>query len=727
MIRRPLSRGIGVTLAVGAALALAIPSSPLPAAAEVAPDAPALNWVVNTAPGGPSEETLRAAIADAGGTLLISYPEIGVTVVRAPEGEFAAQLRAQPWVQSVGPTRTSTTPDRLPEPAVSAAGVTEEPEAMPAEGTAWDTVAVGATTPGGAGVVVGVADNGIDAGHPDLADRIDPALSVGCGINGVPDTRPVAWQPAAGLVGAHGTHVAGSIAGAANGSGIRGIAPDARVAAIKVDNQTGHIYPEASICATMWAVRHDIPVVNHSYYVDPWYVWCAGEETQSAALEALRRTYAYAHEQGVVNVAAVGNESQDLATMTTDVLSPDDGAPEPRPVDSSCSRAPAGLPDVISVAAADQDETSGAVVMAGFSNYGAGTVTVTAPGVVWSAVTRQDDGSIYAPFSGTSMASPHVAGLAARMLAADPTLTPDEVTRRIRATADGVADEGPDRVGAGLMDADIGASVPAVGVYSRVALTGQPFRMTGSGHPPRSTVELRVGSATIPVQTDAQGRFATVFPVPADAPAGPSTLIAGEARAPIVIRTSPATPTILTPKAGATVTATTTTISGTGVPGSRVRVDVRDGELTPFLRFVNVRDDGTWTVNAPLTQGTYEVVARTIVGSDTSATTAPVRFSVHTKSAIGYSVELSPQPGATHDTLILLDLANAGAAGGRAVVDIDLTAFGDVEVPVPSVGEVERTARGLRWTLTLESAEKAQLQIPAASGDEPAFPVITVR
>jgi len=724
---RPLSRGIGVALAVGVALALAIPSSPLPAAAEVAPDTPALNWVVNTAPGGPSEETLRAAIADAGGTFLISYPEIGVTVVRAPEGGFAAQLRDLPWVQSVGPTRTSTTPDRLPDPAESAAGVTEEPEAMPAEGTAWDTVAVGATTPGGAGVVVGVADNGIDAGHPDLADRIDPALSVGCGINGVPDTRPAAWAPEAGLSGAHGTHVAGSIAGAADGAGIRGIASDARVAAIKVDNQTGHIYPEASICATMWAVRHDIPVVNHSYYVDPWYVWCAGDETQSAALEALRRTYAYAHEQGVVSVAAVGNEAQDLATMTTDVVSPNDGAPEPRPVDSSCLKAPAGLPDVISVAAADQDETSGAVVMARFSNYGAGTVTVTAPGVVWSAVTRQDDGSIYALFPGTSMASPHVAGLAARLLAADPTLTPDEVTRRITATADGVADEGPDRMGAGLMDADIGASVPAVGVYSRVALTGQPFRVTGSGYPPRSRVELRVGTATMPVQTDGQGRFATVFPIPADAPAGVSTLTAGAARAPIVIRTSPAAPTILTPKAGTTVAATTTTISGTGVPGSRVRVHVRDGELTPFLRFVTVRDDGTWTVDAPLTQGTYEVVARTVMGTDTSATTAPIRFSVHTKSAIGYSVELSPQPGAAQDTLIVLDLANAGAVGGRAVVDIDLTAFADVEVPVPPVGEVERTARGLRWTLTLDSAQKAQLQIPATSGDDPAFPVIAVR
>lgn len=154
---------------------------------------------------------------------------------------------------------------------------------------------------------------------------------------------------------------------------------------------------------------------------------------------------------------------------------------------------------------------------------------------------------------------------------------------------------------------------------------------------------------------------------------------------------------------------------------------VRDGELTPFLRFVTVRDDGTWTVDAPLTQGTYEVVARTVMGTDTSATTAPIRFSVHTKSAIGYSVELSPQPGAAQDTLIVLDLANAGAVGGRAVVDIDLTAFADVEVPVPPVGEVERTARGLRWTLTLDSAQKAQLQIPATSGDDPAFPVIAVR
>lgn len=727
MIRRPLSRGIGVALAIGAALGVAVPSAVIPSAA-VAAEAPALNWVINIAPDGPREETLRAAIAEAGGTLLISYPEIGVTVARAPEQGFAAALRAVPGVQSVGPTRTSTAPDRLPEPAVSAAGITDEPASMPAEGTAWDMVALGATTPGGAGVVVGVADNGVDAGHPDLVDRIDPALSVGCGVNGVPDTRPAAWHPGAGFAGAHGTHVAGSVAGAADGTGIRGVAPDARIAAIKVDNQAGHIYPEASICATMWAVRHHIPVVNHSYYVDPWYVWCADADTQSAALEALRRAYAYSHAQGVVNVAAVGNENQDLATMTSDVLSPDDGAPEPRPVDASCRKVPAGLPDVISVAAADQDETSGAVVRAGFSNYGAGMVTVTAPGIAWSSTTRQGDGAIYTSLPGTSMASPHVAGLAARLLAADPTLTPDQVTRRIRATADAVSDEGPDRVGAGLMDAQIGTAVPAVGVYSRIAFTGQPFRVTGSGHPARSTVELRVGAATTEVRTDAQGRFATVFPIPADAAPGAATLTAGAARAPIVIRTSPPAPIILTPKAGSTVAATTTTISGTGVPGSRVRVQVRDGELTPFLRFVTVRDDGTWSVGAPLTQGSYEVVARTVLDGEVSAITAPVGFSVRTKSAIGYSVQLSPQPGVEDDTLVVLDVVNAGATAGRAVVDIDLTAFADVGMPVPPVGEIERTARGLRWTLPLDSAETAQLQIPVrTTSDDPAFPVIRVR
>lgn len=734
MTRRTIVRSTCAVLALGAVLGLSAPLTALPAAAAAsAAGAPtagdaALNWVVNTAPGNQGTDAVKAAIAEAGGTMLISYPEIGVTVARAPEGGFGAELRKLSWVQSVGPTRTSTTPDVLPVPGDSAAGVTTEPASMPAEGTAWDTVAIGATTSSGKGVVVGIADSGIDAGHPDLADRIDPALSVGCGVNGVPDTRPEAWHPTTGLGGAHGTHVAGSVAGAVNGTGIRGVAPEARVAAIKVDNQSGFIYPEASICATMWAAQHHIPIVNHSYFVDPWYLWCADADTQAAALEALRRAYAYSQEQGVLHVAAVGNEGQDLATMVTDVYSPDDGEAQPRPVNASCRQVPAGLPGVISVAAADQDETTGAVIRAGFSNFGAGKVTVTAPGVVWSSVPRQADGSIYASFPGTSMASPHVAGLAARILSENPGLTPEELTRRITETADPLAGAGSDQVGAGLLDAGTGTTVPAVGVYSKVALTGQPFRVSGSGYPANGAVDLRIGDTTQRVEADAAGRFAAVFDIPDTAPIGAATLVAGTASAPIVIRTSPAAPTVLTPRPDTTTYATSTRITGTGVPGTLVRVRVADGELTPYLRFVRVGDDGRWAATAPLPQGRYEVTARTVAGEDASALTAPVPFAVHTASALSYSVQVAPQPGAQDDTLVLVDLTNAGASSGASTVDIDLSGYEHFQLPASSVGEIERTDRGLRWTLTLDSRQKAHLQIPVRAGtDDPPFPVITVK
>ncbi|MGO4489366.1 S8 family peptidase [Microbacterium sp. 2RAF4] len=725
MTSRMIVRSTCAVLAVGAALAM---SAPLTAAVPVAAAAEqsALNWVVNTRPGAPSADVLQSAIEAAGGEVLVSYPEIGVTVARAPDGDFPTELKSLAWVQSVGPTRTSTDPDAPTAPAPPISGDTTEPATMPAEGTAWNTVAIGATSPSGTGVVVGIADSGIDIGHPDLADRIDPALSVGCTVNGVPDTSPEAWQPGAGGASAHGTHVAGSVAGAANGTGIVGVAPEARVASIKVVNDGGYIYPEASICATMWAAEHDIPIVNHSYYVDPWYVWCADVDSQGAALEALRRAYAYSHDRGVLNVAAVGNEGQDLAAMTTDEMSPNDGTLEPRPVNDSCLQAPGSLPGVIAVAAADQDETTGAIVRAGFSNYGAGKVTVTAPGVVWSTVPRQADGSVYALYPGTSMASPHVAGVAARILSEAPGLTPDQLTQRITDTADPLAGLSADRVGAGLVDTRA-TSTPTIGVYSKVALTGQPFRVNGSGYPADTTVDLKIADAVEQVRTDAAGRFATVLGIPADAAPGDATLTGGGASAPVIIRRSPEMPTVVTPFAGSTVYAKSTDISGTGVPGSLVRVHVFAGELTPFLRFVQVGTDGRWSTKASLPQGDYEVTVRTLVGSDTSAVTAPTKFSVHTASAMSYSVQIAPQAGAD-GSLILLDLTNAGASSGDAVVDIDLTDYDGFEVPVPSTGEIERTDKGLRWRLTVDSAEKVQLQLPVRAGtDDLSFPVIAVK
>src|ERR1700716_2190222 len=105
-------------------------------------------------------------------------------------------------------------------------------------------------TSGSRGVVVGDIDTGADFTHPDLSPNIDFAKSVSC-IGGAPNGSPGAWKDDNG----HGTHTAGTIAAARNGTGIVGVAPNVRLASIKVVNDDGFIYPEYAICGFMWAAQ----------------------------------------------------------------------------------------------------------------------------------------------------------------------------------------------------------------------------------------------------------------------------------------------------------------------------------------------------------------------------------------------------------------------------------------------------------------------------------------
>ncbi|MCF5941730.1 S8 family serine peptidase, partial [Xanthomonas perforans] len=86
----------------------------------------------------------------------------------------------------------------------------------------------------------------------------------------------------------YGTHVAGTVGAARNDSGIVGVAPSTTLAAIKVGDAAGRIYPEYVICGIMWAAETGIDIVNHSYFVDPWLGWCPDEASQAAGLEATR-------------------------------------------------------------------------------------------------------------------------------------------------------------------------------------------------------------------------------------------------------------------------------------------------------------------------------------------------------------------------------------------------------------------------------------------------------
>ncbi len=374
-----------------------------------------------------------------------SWPEIGVVIAHSTSDSFATDVRLEPTgrvITSAGPTRTAPVPaDETPITTTAASpspgattrarstferrqGVSSAKRASdPMEADQWDMNQIRAdiAADGSKRVTVGVLDSGIDDTHPDLAPNIDARNSVGCTDGGVPDRARGAWIP---TTSGHGTHVAGTIAAARNGVGIVGVAPKSRLASVKVVNDDGFIYPEYAICGFVWAADRGLDVTNNSYYIDPWMFWCSSEPSQAAAKEAVTRAVAYSVRKGVVSAAAAGNSDYDLANKTTDGTSPDDSTPVNRPIDNSCLDMPTELPGVVTVASNDR-----AVAKSSFSNWGYGSIDVTAPG---SSVLSTYPGGGYAYLSGTSMASPHAAGVLALLKASHPKATPARLVRMVR-------------------------------------------------------------------------------------------------------------------------------------------------------------------------------------------------------------------------------------------------------------------------------------------------------
>src|SRR5207253_3311343 len=324
-------------------------------------------------------------------------------------------------------------------------------------GLQWDmrqihTPEAHAITGGSPAVLVGDIDTGIDFNHPDLRQNIDVADSANC-LSGAP-VPGLAAQDGNG----HGTHTAGTLAAAANGQGIVGVAPNVKIAAIKTGTDNGgFFFPEAVVCAFVWAGTHHMDVTNNSYFADPWLFNCKNDPVQRAIWKAEQRAIRFAMQQGVTVVAAEGNESDDLAHPTQDVTSPDDTTPVIRPVGNECVVIPVEIPGVIGVTA------DGNLGMKSFySSYGVGAVQVTAPGgdsilqknppsnplgrvlSTWPSALvgtcaparRVFEGStLYCYQQGTSMASPHVAGVAA-LIASRGITEPGRVQARINNTAD---------------------------------------------------------------------------------------------------------------------------------------------------------------------------------------------------------------------------------------------------------------------------------------------------
>jgi subtilisin family serine protease len=422
-------------------------------------------------------------IAKAGGTLVYSYDQIGVVIARSGSASFRDNLLTDNRVDNA--SATAGFASHLPDEQAGADGPPpgDLPNAPAADADTlsplqWDmrqikTPAAHAITGGSPSVLVGDIDTGLDYRHPDLAQNVDAANSVNC-TGGV----PVPGAAAASDDNGHGTHTAGTIAAAANGNGIVGVAPNVHIAGIKAGDPAGFFFPEAVVCAFVWAGTHHFDVTNNSYFADPFLYNCRNDPAQRAIWKAEQRAILFAEQNGVTVVAAEGNESDDTAHPTQDLTSPDNTTPEARAIHNDCVIVPAEVPGVIAVSAVGnmrQDTTnpSSGYLKAFYSNFGVGVTQLTAPGgdSIFGRTPEAPNGrvlstypadqpcrrsvqeptadptyptAVYCYLQGTSMASPHVAGVAALIVsrfgnATSPQngkMRPDQVKAFLDQTAD---------------------------------------------------------------------------------------------------------------------------------------------------------------------------------------------------------------------------------------------------------------------------------------------------
>jgi lantibiotic leader peptide-processing serine protease len=321
---------------------------------------------------------------------------------------------------------------------------------------------------GDRGVTVGVLDTGLDASNPDLSPNFSTKLS----RNFAPDIPAIdgdcevasCLDPVGTDDDGHGTHVAGTIGAAANGVGLSGIAPKVTLVELKGGQDSGYFFLGPVVNALTYAGDNGIDVVNMSFYVDPWLYNCTAnaadsaeaQAEQKAIITAMRRALEYAHRKGVTLFGALGNNHEDLGSPRTDTSSPDyGGTPYNRPIDNStCWDLPVEGPHVIGVSSVGPSTRK-----SDFSNYGTEQISVAAPGGWFrdgfgtdtyrtvgneilssyplkvlqkdgmvdanGAITAAGEGSVfkdctkagvcgyYTYLQGTSMASPHAAGVGA--------------------------------------------------------------------------------------------------------------------------------------------------------------------------------------------------------------------------------------------------------------------------------------------------------------------------
>lgn len=356
-----------------------------------------------------------------------SIPDLGAAIVETLPGSFAVrafdlmadrrvlaaeedvyinwlnfQGAAQPLpvlpnfdaVMNVLQRRLEDTAEAAVEAPVRAAG---DPHPSASPETLWGISRVGAAkawpVTAGRGVRVAVIDTGIDATHPDLAANV---------AGGYDATGDGSWADDQG----HGTHVAGTIAAVKDGKGVVGVAPAAKLFGVKVLDKDGSGRLSWIVKGALWAAKNDIDVANMSLGAPIGSVF-------------MRGAMWYARTKGVVIVAAAGNSGGKVGF-------------------------PAAYGDTLAIAASDSSDK-----IASFSSRGK-EVDFIAPGVdIYSTV----PGGGYASYRGTSMATPHVSGLAALAVARGAQGL-DAVKAALTRAASPLPGLSSDEQGVGMIDAE---------------------------------------------------------------------------------------------------------------------------------------------------------------------------------------------------------------------------------------------------------------------------------
>jgi subtilisin family serine protease len=352
------------------------------------------------------------------GAMLVQTSTVmpGLTLVKLPVGASAdaaiALYKSNPAVEGAWPNdeRTLTaTPDDPGFPAEWGLDNVGQTFLNHTGSPGVDINASGAweTTTGSSSVIVAVADTGVDINHPDLKGNVGPGYDF---VYYTSDPMPAPWPGSW-----HGTHVAGTIGAVTNNEvGIAGVSQKVTIMPLQIFGMNGKttVWPEVQ--AIMYAERHGASIINLSL---------GGGSYNALEYQVIRQS-------PLLFVCAAGNDAKDN---------------DQRPYYPASYNSP----NIIRVAASDSNGN-----VASFSDYGAKSVDLAAPGVrIESLYYQYNYGPGYYSADGTSMAAPHVSGVAALVKAAHPDYGYAELKRAILSTTDPLPAFAGKTVTGGMLDA----------------------------------------------------------------------------------------------------------------------------------------------------------------------------------------------------------------------------------------------------------------------------------